>query len=359
MWVDYVANHKSRVYDSLLAGENLYQHQQPPSEEQTQKRKKTMQDNEFLKTVRASKNVIQNQAIMLPLFKNAMKLASDVLLDISFLVELLADDSMKTFGSPCKLMIEKIIPLSVIWNHYGQPLFCPADDLKPLLLKQRTQPAKERRLYDFLSESHLSFLFSHFFGKKSRSSSLKPESSQWLLNTHATELDLTKIPPGFNGIIYPHLTSFATNIKQMYACDRYDRISYLLNKTILILLRIHLAPQREMRSFQRMRTSSNKAPGVNIGDNKSCRQGILKQRLWRHEKRLKKMKSSNGKQNPARQRQEEFMINKIKMQMLTKGHQMEMECDQDDKMDIDMAEAHSEMKIRCKMILLWNRPVKT
>ncbi|CAO3587297.1 unnamed protein product [Absidia cylindrospora] len=62
---------------------------------------------------------------------------------------------MKT---PCKLMIEVIMPPTVIQNRYGQPLFYPVDDLKELLLKQRTQPAKARRLYDFLSESHLSLL---------------------------------------------------------------------------------------------------------------------------------------------------------------------------------------------------------
>ncbi|CAO3600438.1 unnamed protein product [Absidia cylindrospora] len=107
---------------------------------------------EQLKYNERSRNSLQNHTTLLPLFKNAMKLASDVLLDISFLV----DDSMKT---PCKLMIEDIILPTVIRNRYGQPLFCPIDGLKELLLKQRTQPAKERRLYDFF------YLFSYFFGE--------------------------------------------------------------------------------------------------------------------------------------------------------------------------------------------------
>ena len=95
MWVDYVVNNKARIYDSMMAGEN-FQQQQLRSQELTRKRKKTLQANEILKTVRANKSVIQNQTTLLPLLKNAMKLASDVLLDISFLVELIADESMKT-----------------------------------------------------------------------------------------------------------------------------------------------------------------------------------------------------------------------------------------------------------------------
>ncbi|PHZ15884.1 uncharacterized protein RHIMIDRAFT_233492 [Rhizopus microsporus ATCC 52813] len=58
-------------------------------------------------------------------------------------------------------------------------LSVPKPTFEKDLLLQQARPVKERREYEFLSYYHLSFVYSHFFGKRSRTLSNEESRHQY------------------------------------------------------------------------------------------------------------------------------------------------------------------------------------
>ncbi|ORE08660.1 hypothetical protein BCV72DRAFT_303475 [Rhizopus microsporus var. microsporus] len=167
------------MYDQLFVDQKL----------QTQKKKVNteQQQTKRIKMVTTPLQAIlkdDNESVLNTLRKG-QRIAFDVLLDISIIIELIVKD-------------------------YSQ------------------RPVEERREYEFLSYHHLSFVYSHFFGKRPRTSS--SEKSIWLGKVEPLDIVVTECPPQMRSLIGPLLKTFATNIATMYSDERVPR---LLEKTLL------------------------------------------------------------------------------------------------------------------------------
>ncbi|KAL4212727.1 hypothetical protein AB4K20DRAFT_1866173 [Rhizopus microsporus] len=147
-----------------------------------------------------------------------------------------------------KLDINQVIPKEAQREEINLILSIPKPALKKDFLLQKTRPVKKRREYEFLSHQHLSFVYSHFFGKRSRTPS--SEESIWFGKVEPLDIVLTEYPPQMRSLIGPLLKTFATNIATMYSDERVSR---LLEKTLLVLLRLHLAATREKNFLDKRR----------------------------------------------------------------------------------------------------------
>ncbi|ORE11202.1 hypothetical protein BCV72DRAFT_301276 [Rhizopus microsporus var. microsporus] len=121
-----------------------------------------------------------------------------------------------------KLNINQIIPKEAQREETNLILGVPKPTLKKDLSVQQIRPAKERREYEFISHHHLSFVYSHFFGKGSRISS--SEESIWLGKVEPLDIMFTECPPGMKSLIEPLSKTFPINIATMYSSERMARL---------------------------------------------------------------------------------------------------------------------------------------
>jgi hypothetical protein len=75
--------------------------------------------------------------------------------------------------------------------------------------------------------------------------------TEHLMPCTGNDMLLTDLPRGFDMLVNPNITIMATNIEVMYQADRTDK---LLKKTVMVLLRIYLAPRREKAYYKRITT---------------------------------------------------------------------------------------------------------
>ncbi|CEG62952.1 hypothetical protein RMATCC62417_00176 [Rhizopus microsporus] len=240
---------------------------------------------------------------VLNVLRKGQRIAFDVLLDISIIMELIVEDYLQSEEN--KLDINQIIPKEAQREEINLILSVPKPVLKKDLFLQKSRPVKERREYEFLSHRHWSFVFSHFFGKESGTSS--SEESVWFGKVEPLDIVLTECPPQMRSLIELLLKTFATNIATIYS----DFISPITTTSGCHKGKKYFDKRHSFRNLN----EKAKKKQVNCA---SYSRKIIKKRLWRHRKRLRKLQAkqkSGGSINANRLCQEKYIIKKLEDQL--------------------------------------------
>ncbi|KAI8096871.1 uncharacterized protein BX664DRAFT_325085, partial [Halteromyces radiatus] len=167
----------------------------------------------------------------------------------------------------------------------------------------------------------------------------------WNLDASCTNgLTITKFPPGMDSLLGPHLTTFSTNMLNIY---RGNMIPYLLDKALLTLLRCHLSPVREQRYQERK--AKREEPDSTLSNRQQYTDKILptmiilKHRLRKHIRRLANLEKHNDvdkhysitKESQAIDRIKQLIAHKKKKKNMDSKHDTtdDMENDEDDEAD--------------------------
>lgn len=122
----------------------------------------------------------------------------------------------------------------------------PTNELQEHLLRMHKSKGKNTDPeYGFFSQNHLSYLRSHHMGHyKHREGNAKP---LWDLD-FATDPEhaIKPLPSGLSTTISVYVRQFSTACKNLW---NGNMVPYLLHRTILVLLRFALAPEREQRVY--------------------------------------------------------------------------------------------------------------
>ncbi|CEJ00778.1 hypothetical protein RMCBS344292_14825 [Rhizopus microsporus] len=143
------------MYDQFFVDQKL----------QTQKKEVNTEQQQHTKHIKMVTTPLQailksDSESVLNILRKGQRIVFDVLLDISIIMELIVEDYLQSKED--KLDINQIIPKEAQREEINLILSAP---------KPKSRPVKERREYGFLSHRYLSFVFSHFFSKESRTSS--------------------------------------------------------------------------------------------------------------------------------------------------------------------------------------------
>ncbi|KAI8059114.1 hypothetical protein BC940DRAFT_314393 [Gongronella butleri] len=289
-WREYVNAHASRVVTDVRAREDG---RQPP--ESASSTKKVTFTRPFImeKALNPLLSDTQKQII-----KDILWAASDnatrVMFDLSKLAEQLMIDL--TLKNPSRtLNLSDIIPANAVrlqGNLHLRVNLPNMDDRLALELQVGNSPEERRRL-DLLSAVHLNHLFARYFVPDT---TIKKDSG-WDLPS-SIPLDLIKAAAGIRQVVQPMIDTFAVNITNMYAGTR---IHYVLSKTIVHLLRLHLAPRREKAYYERISGTkrASKEKKSDIGklesriDELKTRLRQVKHQCASHKRRLTKFKQKH------------------------------------------------------------------
>ncbi|KAF9577259.1 hypothetical protein BGW38_007653, partial [Lunasporangiospora selenospora] len=123
----------------------------------------------------------------------------------------------------------------------------------PLSLQDRVESkGKMDDISNLLTDSHLKSIYSSFLASGPRKSSNERHPT-WkkledAIRNTSDVTDLPKASEGLSSTTYEHIQEFAVSVENIWQGSAYDKIlDYLLR----IILRLHLAPQREQKMMDR------------------------------------------------------------------------------------------------------------
>lgn len=123
---------------------------------------------------------------------------------------------------------------------------------------QHGQTRKKDEIDTLLSQGHLEHLYSHFLGSKRQQDNHDNKHPVWsvadsILRDGSDTNSIMKSPDGLTMSVNTCLRELATNINNVWNGSIFDKsLDYLLR----ILLRLHLAPERECRYWEGKRDAA-------------------------------------------------------------------------------------------------------
>ncbi|KAF9577684.1 hypothetical protein BGW38_006953, partial [Lunasporangiospora selenospora] len=121
----------------------------------------------------------------------------------------------------------------------------------PDLLPEHLEAKKKSDTATLLSHQFLNYIYSRFFGVQGVNAATEAKHRVWKSVVDKFALDAERCPVDVTGrvsTVNEHLTQLATNIENLWNGPTYDK---LLDHTLLLLLRLHLAPEREQKQRER------------------------------------------------------------------------------------------------------------